>query len=160
MILRRASPSGFLPNIETSSDRSREFPDTSWSSVADGSRHTGGPFLLRNDVGILLSVADSRFPIMNSVPWCKLSEVYDLDLSEVQRTGAYFFFFLLSRQNGIALRKEVDRSRATRQIPDDMSHCRELSWRRVQAKSKTWNFISLRILFDSHFPIFHMRKWE
>ena len=26
---RRASPSGFLPNIETSSDRSCEFPDTS-----------------------------------------------------------------------------------------------------------------------------------
>ena len=43
-MLRRASPSGFLPNIETSSDRLREFPDTSCSSVADGSRQTGGPF--------------------------------------------------------------------------------------------------------------------
>ena len=34
VMLRRASTSGFLPNIETSFDRSREFPDTSRSSVA------------------------------------------------------------------------------------------------------------------------------
>ena len=51
-MLRRASPSGFLPKIETSSDRSREFPDTSCSSVADGSRQTGGPFLLHNCAGV------------------------------------------------------------------------------------------------------------
>ena len=59
MMLRRASPSGFLPKIETSSDRSREFPDTSCSSVADRSRQTGGPFL-RNSAGTLRSAADSR----------------------------------------------------------------------------------------------------
>ena len=45
-MLRRASASGFLPNIETSSYLSREFLDTACSSVADGSRQTGGPFLL------------------------------------------------------------------------------------------------------------------
>ena len=67
MMLRRASPSGFLPNIETSCDRSREFPDTSCSSVADGSRHTGSPFLLRNGAGTLRSAADSRFSFINSV---------------------------------------------------------------------------------------------
>ena len=66
MMLRRASPSGFLPNIETSSDLSREFPDTSGSNVADGSRQTGGPFLLRNCVGTLRSVADSHFSITGS----------------------------------------------------------------------------------------------
>ena len=65
-MLRRASPSGFLPNIGTSSDRSREFPDTSCSSVADGSCQTGGPFLLRNGVGALRSATDSRF-FINSV---------------------------------------------------------------------------------------------
>ena len=52
MILRKASPSGFLPQIGPSSDRSREFPDTSGSIVADGSRQIGGPFLFRNGVGI------------------------------------------------------------------------------------------------------------
>ena len=61
MMLRRASPSGTLPNIETSSDRSREFPDTSCSSVADGSHQTGGPFLLRTGVGIPRSAADIFF---------------------------------------------------------------------------------------------------
>ena len=61
MMLRRASPCGFLPKIETSCDRSREFPDTFCSSVADGSRQTGGPFLLRNCAGTLRSAADSRF---------------------------------------------------------------------------------------------------
>ena len=59
-------PSGFLPNIETSSDRLREFPDTSCSSVADGSRQTGGPFLLRKGVGILRSAAESRFSFTGS----------------------------------------------------------------------------------------------
>ena len=34
----------FLTKIEASSDRSRESPDTSCSSVAVGSCHTGGPF--------------------------------------------------------------------------------------------------------------------
>ena len=67
MMLRRASPSGTLPNIETSSDRPSKFPDTSCSSVADGSRQTGGPFLLRNGVGIPRSAADSRFSFINSV---------------------------------------------------------------------------------------------
>ena len=66
MMLRKASPSGFLPKIETSSDRSREFPDTSCSSVADGSRQTGGPLLLRNCAGTPRSVEDSRFPFKGS----------------------------------------------------------------------------------------------
>ena len=65
-MLRRASPSGFLPNIETSSDRSRECFDTSCSRVADGSRQTGGPFLLRNGVGTLRSAAESRFSFTGS----------------------------------------------------------------------------------------------
>ena len=39
MIFWRASQSEFLLKLETSSDRSREVPDTSYSSVADGSRH-------------------------------------------------------------------------------------------------------------------------
>ena len=51
----------FLPKLETSSDRSSEVPDTSCSSVADGSRQTGGPFLLRNVVGTLRIAEDSRF---------------------------------------------------------------------------------------------------
>ena len=66
MMLRRASPSGTLPNIETSCDRSREFPDASCSSGADGSRQTGSPFLLRNGVGILRSAAESRFSFTSS----------------------------------------------------------------------------------------------
>ena len=47
--------------IETSSDRSREFLDTSCFRVADGSRQTGGPILLRNSAGTLRSAADSCF---------------------------------------------------------------------------------------------------
>ena len=61
MMVRSASPSGFLPKIETSSEHSREFPDTSCSSVADGSRQTGGPFLLRNCAGVRRPAAESRF---------------------------------------------------------------------------------------------------
>ena len=61
IMLLRASPSKFFPDIETSSDRTREFPDTSCSSVADGSSQTGGPFLLRPCVGTLRSASDSRF---------------------------------------------------------------------------------------------------
>ena len=60
IIFWRASPSELLHQIETSPDRSREFPDTFCSSVADGSRQTGGPFLLRNCEGTLRSAADSR----------------------------------------------------------------------------------------------------
>ena len=64
--LWRASPSGFLLEIHTYSDRSREFPDTSCSSVADGSRQSGGPFILRNGAGSLRSAADSRFSFTGS----------------------------------------------------------------------------------------------
>ena len=46
MMLQRVSLSGYLPKIDTSCDRSREVPDTFCSSVADGSRQTGGSFLL------------------------------------------------------------------------------------------------------------------
>ena len=44
--------------------------------------------------------------------------------------------------------------RMTRQIQDDMSHSRVLSWRRVQVKSRTCDFVSLRIQFNSHSHIF------
>ena len=67
MILRRASSSWFLPKIEPSSDRSREFPDTSGSSVAGWSRQSGGPFLLRYGVGILRLATGSRFSFIISV---------------------------------------------------------------------------------------------
>ena len=43
------------------SDRSREVFGASCSSVADGSRQTGGPLVVRNSTGTLLSAADSRF---------------------------------------------------------------------------------------------------
>ena len=59
IIFWRASPSDFLPNVETSFDRTREILDTSCSSVADRSRQTGGPFL-RNGVGIVHFAEDSR----------------------------------------------------------------------------------------------------
>ena len=65
-VAESSSPSGFLLKIETSSDRSREFPDTSCSSGADGSRQTGGPFLLRDCAGTLRSAADSRFSFSGS----------------------------------------------------------------------------------------------
>ena len=45
---------------EMSCDRSREVPDTSGSSVAEGSRQIGGPFLLRNGVGTLRGTESSR----------------------------------------------------------------------------------------------------
>ena len=44
--------------IETSSDLSREFTDTSCSSVAVGSRQTGGIFLFRYCAGVLRCAAD------------------------------------------------------------------------------------------------------
>ena len=57
----RVSPSEFLHKLETSSVRSREFPDASCSSVANGSRQTGGPFLVHNGAGSLRIAEDSRF---------------------------------------------------------------------------------------------------
>ena len=39
--------------------------------------------------------------------------------------------------------------RETRQIQDDMSHSGVFSWRRVQAKSWTCNFVSLQIQLNS-----------
>ena len=71
-MFRKASPSGFLTNIETSSDRSREFPDTSCSSVADGSRQTGGPFLLRNCAGKLRSAADIHAFLLSNLSLMKV----------------------------------------------------------------------------------------
>ena len=61
IIFWRASPSEFLPKLETPSVRSREVPDTSCSSVADGYCQTGGPVLLRNGVGTLRVAEDPRF---------------------------------------------------------------------------------------------------
>ena len=43
-MFRIASPSAFLPAIELSSARSRDSLDTSFSSTAVRSGHTGGPF--------------------------------------------------------------------------------------------------------------------
>ena len=65
-ILWRGSPSDFLRKPETSSDRSHEVPDTPCSSVADGSRQTGGPFLPRTCVGTVRSATDSRFSCTGS----------------------------------------------------------------------------------------------
>ena len=50
----------FFLQLETSSDRSREVPDTSCSNVADGSRQTGNSFLC-NGVGTLRIAEDSHF---------------------------------------------------------------------------------------------------
>ena len=44
IMLRRASPSAFLPKTEASSARSHESPDTSCSGVAVGPCHLGGSF--------------------------------------------------------------------------------------------------------------------
>ena len=63
-MLRRASPSAFLLKIEASSARSRESLDTSCSSVAVGSFHTGGPCLLRTGAagGGLAGTKGARSP--------------------------------------------------------------------------------------------------
>ena len=45
-------------------------------------------------------------------------------------------------------------TRKTRQIQDDMSHSRVFSWRRVQTKNRTCNFVSLRIQLICHFQFF------
>ena len=57
-----------LDDIVKSFTISRVFPDTSASIVADGSRQTGGPFLvLRSGVGTLRSATGPRFSLINSV---------------------------------------------------------------------------------------------
>ena len=75
-----SSPSDFLTNLETSSDRSREVPDTIRPSGADGSSQTGGPFLLRHGVGTLRTAEDSRFSAFFG---CRLH----------QRFVVFIFFF-------------------------------------------------------------------
>ena len=72
----RASPS------ETSCDRSREFPDTLCSSGADGSRQTGGPFLLRNGVGTLRIAEDSRFSAFSLDAGCTRGSLSSSSSSE------------------------------------------------------------------------------
>ena len=76
----RASSSEFLPKLETSSDSSREVPDTSCSNVADGSRQIGGPSLLRTNLGTLRFAKDSRFGTEMVAP-----EVYPLHLLSSQK---------------------------------------------------------------------------
>ena len=56
--------------FDTSLDRSREVPNTSSYSVADGSRQTGGPFLLRNGLGTLRIEVDSRFTVSDLDAGC------------------------------------------------------------------------------------------
>ena len=65
-----ATLSECVPMLETSSDRSREVPNTSSSSVADGSLWTGGHFLLRNGVGTLRVEANSRFTVSSLDAGC------------------------------------------------------------------------------------------
>ena len=64
--------------------------------MADRSRHTGFSFLLRNGVGKLPSVADSRFPFMNSDLDVDCTRGLSSSSSEVNELCAQFFD--LSRQ--------------------------------------------------------------
>ena len=50
--------------------------------------------------------------------------------------------------------------RKIRQIQHIMSHRGVLSWRRIQTKSWTCNFVSLRIQFISRAQFFHLRERE
>ena len=55
---------------------------------------------------------------------------------------------------------QIAHVRKTREVQHNVSHCGVLSWRRVQAKSWTCNFVSLWIQFNSRTQIFHLVKGE
>ena len=155
MLLRRVSPSAFLPKIEVSSARSRESFGTSCSSEATGSCHTGGPFLFRTVAAggglggtrgkrSSSSVAWSRFPLASSFldagrtsglsslififihVWC-MSWICWSSLSQAEGYMSLLLTRLLTRL-GRWLRRKI------RQVQYTMSHCGVLSWRGVQTK--------------------------
>ena len=47
--------------------------------------------------------------------------------------------------------------RQTPQVQNNMSQSKVFSWRGVQAKSRTCNFVSFRVQFNSHSQMFHLR---
>ena len=164
MMLRRVSPPGFLSKIETSSDRSREFPETSCSSVADVSRQTGGPFLLRNCAGTLRSAADSRFTCSSLDAGCTRG-LSSLSSSSSRVSAGHADFCSDRAKSYMFLRASRSLTqfwlvRKTRQVQHNMSHCRVLSWSKVQAKSWTCNVVSFWIQFDRNTHIFHVRTGE
>ena len=85
MMLPRASPSAYLHKTVTSSDRSREFPDTSCSRVADGSRKTGGPFFFVS-VQEFCILRQSLVVITGHGPQAEVAQVFGHELL-VERGG-------------------------------------------------------------------------
>ena len=100
----------FLPKIEVSSARSRESPDTSCSSVAVGSCHTGGAFLLRTGAagrgiggtkGAKVSVISSLVTpfVRRFFPWCRLHKWLVISITRDNgmiplRKGSLIFIFM------------------------------------------------------------------
>ena len=159
-MLRRASPSAFLPKVDTSSDRSRESPDTSCSSAVVGSCHAGGsfssshwfswrwPWKNQRVQGTCRQQLVHTFPpqfqflmlAAQGVDHLRLHAYlqYELDMQFFALTKSHMSPWvtrLLTRLGHWLIRK-------IRQVQHDMSHCGVLGWRRVKAKSWTCNFVS------------------
>ena len=192
-MLRRASPSSLLPKVEASSARSCESPDTSCSSVAVWSCHTGGPSLLRTGAAggglggtkgakspssvagshlssagffLMLAAQDVRHLHHQRQPYDLAAQrihhlrvhaclVYELDMLGFRSDMANYISPWVTRSLTRLGRWLV---RKTRQVLHNMSHCGVLSWRGVQAKSWTCNFVSCRVHFQSHTQFSHLRR--
>ena len=174
--------SGFLPTFETS-ECSREVPDVSCSSVADGSRQTGCPFLLRNGAGTLRIATDSRFSPTDSFIDVDCTRGLSSSSSESAlqsertrgwssssssssrvRAGHATFFAAIKKKfhvsSGKLLLTQFWLIRKTHQITHSMSHCVIFHWSRVQAKNRTCNFVFFRIKFNRCTHILHLWQGE
>ena len=129
----------------------RRVSDTPGSNVADGSRQTGGPFLLRNGVGILRSAADSRLPSLINSPWCRLYQSFIIFI--FRNTGTIWankrfiiiisikfwcmswksWLFICQWKSHVSSREGT---RKTRQVQNNMSHCRVFSWRKSTSRKQ------------------------
>ena len=162
-MFRRGSPSAFLPEIEASSARSRESPVASCFSVAVGSCHTGGPFLLRTGAaeGGLGGTKSARSP--SSVAGSRLSSAGSF-LGAAQEVGHHNGMIPLRKGSLIFIFIHVLCMSwicwvcKTRQIQNHMLHCGVLSWRGVQAKSWTSNFVSCWVQLNGLSQIIYLRK--
>ena len=172
-MFRSASPSDFLPRIGVFSARSRVSLDTSCSSTAVGSCHTGpfysvavwpeevskvseepevqglrhqwlGHVLLRTVPFLLSDVLEVCHPHLH----LHACLVHELDMLGYMPLWVTRLITRLSRRL----------IRETRQVQHKKSHCGTLSWRGKQARSWACNLVSLRIQFNSRTQISHLWK--
>ena len=142
-------------------------------------RVPGGPFLLRTGAAggglggtkgkiCSSSASRSRFSLAGSFLDAGPTSGLSSSSSSSCMSGAWAGYagFSLSHGKGY-MSPWVTRSltqlgrwliRKIRQVQHNVSHCGVLSWRRIQTKSWTCNFVSFWIQFTGHTQVFHLRE--